>query len=51
MSVLAGVRLGVTEREATVVEALQEEDDVCERVVNGKDDLGGQVSSRFLQWT
>jgi hypothetical protein len=41
---LGGVGLGVAECEATVVEALQEQDNVCERVVDGKDDLEWWVS-------
>jgi hypothetical protein len=45
---LGGVGLGVAECEAAVVEALQEQDDVCERIVNGKDDLKKLVSRELL---
>lgn len=39
MGGLGGVGLGVAEGEAAVVEALQEQDNICERIVDGKDDL------------
>ena len=45
---LGGVGLGVAEGEAAVVEALQEQDNVCESVVDGKDDLKSWVSIILL---
>lgn len=47
MAVLACVWLGVTEREAAVVEALQQQNNVGESVVNGKNDLDELGQNRF----
>lgn len=45
---LGGVWFRVAECEAAVVEALQEQDNVCERVVDGKDYLSKSVSGRLI---